>query len=91
METKVCKCCGKELPLTQFHKNRTMKDKHINICKECAKESRSGKRVSLCHKIPQPGIKATFRISDFEDNQLFAELRRRGYAGELHHSRVVTV
>ena len=31
----------------------------------------------------QPGYKAILSLADFEDNQLFAELRRRGYTGEL--------
>lgn len=86
METKVCKCCGKELPLIKFYKNNATKDKHDNTCKECRKQ-----KMAKNNKTPQPGIKATFRISDFEDNQLFAELRRRGYSGELHYSRIVAV
>lgn len=87
METKACTCCGKELSLNQFNKNSRNKDKHDTMCKECRKK----KTVATYSKVAQPGIKATFRISDFEDNQLFAELRRRGYTGELHYSRVVTV
>ena len=41
--------------------------------------------------IPQQGVKATLTLADFEDNQLFGELRRRGYAGELRYSKVITV
>ena len=41
--------------------------------------------------ISQPGIKATFSLADFEDAQLFGELRRRGYTGELRFSKVVTI
>lgn len=41
--------------------------------------------------IPQQGSKATFSLADFEDGQLFAELRRRGYTGELRFSKVITV
>ncbi len=40
---------------------------------------------------PQQGIKATLSLADFEDNQIFAEIRRRGYTGELRYSKVVTV
>lgn len=32
---------------------------------------------------PQQGSKATLTLADFEDNQLFAELRRRGFCGEF--------
>lgn len=88
METKVCKCCGKELPLTDFYKNSATKDKHDNSCKKCRNQ-----KIAEAQKrrVPQPGIKSMFRISDFEDNQLFAELRRRGYSGELHYSKVIAV
>lgn len=41
--------------------------------------------------IPQQGVKATLTLADFEDNQLFGELRRRGYTGELRYSKVITV
>ena len=32
METKVCKCCGKELPLNNFFKNVFG---YTSVCKEC--------------------------------------------------------
>lgn len=40
---------------------------------------------------PQQGVKATLTLADFEDGQIFAELRRRGYTGELRFSKVITV
>lgn len=39
----------------------------------------------------QQGSKATLSLADFEDSQLFAELRRRGYTGELRFYKVVNV
>lgn len=36
--TKVCKGCGRKLPLSMFNKNKTMKDGYINKCKECIKK-----------------------------------------------------
>lgn len=41
--------------------------------------------------IPQQGVKQVLTLADFDDNQLFAELRRRGFAGELRYSKVVMV
>lgn len=41
--------------------------------------------------VPQPGNKATLTLADFTDENIFAELRRRGYNGELRFSRVITV
>lgn len=37
METKKCKACGKELPLSEFGKNKSIKDGHDNKCKSCRK------------------------------------------------------
>lgn len=37
METKICKKCGRELPIEEFYKGRGMKDGHLNVCKECFK------------------------------------------------------
>lgn len=41
--------------------------------------------------IAQQGSKAILSLADFEDSQLFAELRRRGYTGELRFSKVINV
>ncbi len=87
METKVCKTCGKELPLNEFGVNNRLKDGHTNQCKACAKKLRG----NISGGITQQGIKATFKISDFTDDMLFAELRRRGFTGELRYSKVVSV
>jgi len=40
---------------------------------------------------PQPGNKAVLSLADFSDENLFAELRRRGYNGELRSIKVVNV
>lgn len=40
---------------------------------------------------PQPGNKAILSLADFSDENLFAELRRRGYNGELRYLKVVNV
>ena len=38
METKICKRCGRELPLSEFYETKSCKDGHINVCKECLKQ-----------------------------------------------------
>lgn len=40
---------------------------------------------------PQPGNKAILSLADFTDENIFAELRRRGYNGELRYLKVVNV
>lgn len=37
-ETKVCKRCGRELPLSEFNKRKVAKDGYDCWCKECRKE-----------------------------------------------------
>ena len=39
MKTKVCKQCGKLLPLEDFYINNSMSDGHFNKCKECIKSN----------------------------------------------------
>ena len=34
-ETKVCKKCGRELPITEFALNKNLKDGHVGRCKDC--------------------------------------------------------
>lgn len=40
---------------------------------------------------PRQGCKATFTLADFTDDNLFDELRRRGYNGELRYSKVISI
>lgn len=34
-ETKVCKKCGRELPITKFALNKNLKDGHVGQCRDC--------------------------------------------------------
>ena len=34
-KTKVCKKCGRELPITEFALNKTSKDGHVGQCRDC--------------------------------------------------------
>ncbi len=34
-QRKICKNCGLEKDLNEFHKHKAMKDGHVNKCKEC--------------------------------------------------------
>ncbi|MCS3023258.1 hypothetical protein NXW75_03520 [Bacteroides xylanisolvens] len=79
METKVCKECGQSLPISNFSKNKATKDGLANYCKKCDKE----RRRKSSGGITQQGVKATLKMSDFDDNMLFAELRRRGYTRRI--------
>lgn len=62
METKVCKTCGKELPLSSFASNR-----HglMSVCRECVKE----KKRNTCYGRVKP-VSNNAPVSDPDfDNQ----------------------
>lgn len=46
-ETKICKDCGRELPLDMFSKHNGMIDGHINSCKDCVRERNRKRRETV--------------------------------------------
>ena len=48
--TKVCKTCGRELPIEQFAANVKSKDGHLGVCKECNFKARSESRKAVGKK-----------------------------------------
>lgn len=51
MESKVCRKCGKELPLDEFYTHSRMADGHLNICKECVRARVSDHREKNLERI----------------------------------------
>ena len=52
--TKVCKTCGRELPIEQFAANVKSKDGHLGVCKECNFKARSESRKAVGKKTETP-------------------------------------
>ena len=46
METKICKKCGKELPVDKFYKNKSQKDGFGYYCKDCVNAYKSSKKAN---------------------------------------------
>lgn len=90
-EKRVCKQCGKELPLTSFFRN---KYGYTQVCKECARANRASKKQSkteLAQLKRQLEIARQLRISQFSPRELMAELHRQGYEGTLRYTGVHTI
>lgn len=92
-ETKVCKCCGRELPISNFKKGRWGV---VSVCNECDKQHRAENRQSRIDKAKQKveDVRAENRqlcLSDFSPRELMLELKRRGYEGTLTYVETHTI
>ena len=77
METKKCPRCGRELPVTEFGKNKRAKDGLQNVCKECSRQYARNKRAGAPKQVytnPQ--------LANFTHRQLMEELKARGFRWE---------
>ena len=101
METKVCKRCGRELPLENFYVNKSLKGGHDNTCKECkntyAKEwQKKNKEKKKAQKIENERIEFEKKykiytdkeLAKFTPRELILELKARGYEGDLLYREV---
>jgi predicted HTH domain antitoxin len=83
METKICKCCGRELPIESFMKNGLGVSA---TCKECVQAKKQSKREET-KRLQKQAIDAinarALKLSDFTPRELMEELARRGYEGKL--------
>ena len=88
-KTKVCKVCGKELPIEMFRKNTKSKDGYTDTCIECINVNiRAGfNKRKDAQETPKAGepirledtIKMVDAIKNTPDQALVNELRQRGY------------
>ena len=102
METKVCKKCGRELPLDQYFRNKAMKDGHDSQCKECKtaytleyqkkyrarkrEQAKENERIEFEKKYK---IYTNKELAKFTPRELILELKARGYVGTLLYEEVI--
>lgn len=72
---KVCKGCGRNLPLSAFALHDKSKDGHMSECKECRR--RKSSKASKGNPLEK-----------FTARELMHELNRRGYDGEISYVEV---
>lgn len=92
METKICKKCGKELPVDKFYKNKSQKDGFGYYCKDCVNAYKSSKKPMQ----REGGSKLTKvftnpDLAKFKPRELIEELKARGYKGTLTYEQVITL
>lgn len=79
METKICKSCGRELPISEMYSNALGV---TNVCRDCRKKkynetiAKRKKNKSLEEELANAKI---LRLQDFTPRELLQELKRRGY------------
>lgn len=75
METKVCKTCGRELPIEDF---ATFKGKPTSICKDCKREAaiRGGKGRSKAPAITYTEPKAEVKAEAEEEQRLIVVTKK---------------
>lgn len=86
IKTKVCAKCKRELPTTEFHRNKVTKDGLQHHCKECNKEYHA-RRVARKAEASSPSdglhkLYAHTELAKFTPRQLMEELKARGFKWE---------
>lgn len=90
IKTKYCKCCKRELPITEFGKNAAAKDGLQTYCKEChrckVKESyRKQRSDAIDNATKEKDMLKVYTNADlakFTPRELMAELNARGFQWE---------
>lgn len=85
--TKVCKRCHRELPISEFGRHSKTKDGYQPVCKECRSKDMKGvpqKKGKKEEPVEDKSVPYSLVSLDrFSDDQLIAEIRRRGWNGRL--------
>lgn len=83
METKVCKVCGQELPLSEFRKSLLVPN-GIATCKKCVNE-----KIKKTKLFKETTGSTNSELTKFTPRELIEELKSRGYKGKLYVTRTI--
>lgn len=96
IRTKVCKCCGEELPVTSFYEKKTSADGYQTYCKSCQSKkmveyARNRREKEKARKVEAERVEfdkkykvyTNRELAKFQPRELMLELKARGYEGEL--------
>lgn len=101
METKICVCCGKVLPIENFGRNRQSSDGRMVTCKECTnkryrenykkrKNSETASASTSTTNVTKTKLDDDGRNPDlakFHARELIAELKARNYTGTIYYTQ----
>ena len=83
---KECSHCHRTLPVTEFYKKSGTPDGLQYVCKECSSEiNKAARRSKKAFGEGNP------ELSRFTPRQLMAELKARGYTGELKYVQTINI
>lgn len=88
METKICKVCGVELPISEFRKT-PMAPNGVNTCTKCSERKRLESRERKSRENASGG--GNGELARFTARELIDELRSRGYKGKLYFTKEITI
>lgn len=77
METKICKKCGQEKPISEFRKDSKYKDGRTNFCKSCISDYYKG----YYRDVIKEQRERKRELKYFSTRELLLELKRRGLTG----------
>ena len=95
VKTKLCTKCGRELPVSEFNKRARSADGLQIYCRECIQKYNKEKYKTLLvtsqntKKLRK--IYFSEKLAGFTPIELIAELRARGYNGELTYVQKIKV
>lgn len=86
--TKICRDCGRELPIERFKRNKF--GQPVSVCLDCdTRKRRENKEKKLMEKAMEERQKmlkeeeVKSELGAYNSRQLMAELARRGFEGKL--------
>ena len=90
--TKICKVCGRVLPVSEFSKHWKSKDGYRNICKSCDGVHEKSVACSVVETVIKRSVEGGVpSLKGINAKDLIEELRYRGYKGKLVYTREVVV
>ena len=82
---KICRRCGKELPLDEFYVHKQMADGHLNICKECVKARVTKHRYNNLEKIRKYDLERSHSEKRKELRKAITKRRRKEVGYQKAH------